>query len=512
MPIRANHPTCSPRWLCAALFGAALLVHPEINGSSQATERPNIVLLMSDDHGWDEVGYNGHPHLKTPILDEMASRGLRFDRFYSAHPSCSPTRGSVLTGRHPVRYGTFAPNFSLRPEELTVAHLLAEAGYRCGHFGKWHLGPVKDDSPTNPGAMGFHEWLSHDNFFEMHPTLSRNGGPPEPFAGEGSAVIVSESIRFMESVAPTEQPFFALICFGSPHEPYSGLAEDLALYDDLPASYRDRSVRLTSNETGLPVTRPLDQVLRERYAEITAMDRAIGTLREWLEQHGLRDNTLVWYFSDNGSPVEGAVTSPLRGHKAHMHEGGIRVASVLEWPRRIQQPRATTIPAVTSDLLPTLCDLLELPLPARPLDGISLQAALDGEMTARAQPIGFWAYDTRSVAQRGLPPYIAPELQAGTTPLVKIMDGQLTRNFFNYRYGEITEQDFGGARALLDNRYKLVVDEPRAGTRELFDLVEDPAEERNLIDARPDIAKRLERELRAWQESVLRSLTGADYP
>jgi arylsulfatase A-like enzyme len=144
---------------------------------------PNVLLLMGDDHGWEETGYNGHPHVKTPVLDEMAATGLRLERFYAAHPNCSPTRGSFLTGRHLNRYGTFAPGWSIRPEEITIAHIMRDAGYRCGHFGKWHVGPVKKESPTSPGAMGFHEWLSHDNFFEMNPTLSRNGGPPRVIDG-----------------------------------------------------------------------------------------------------------------------------------------------------------------------------------------------------------------------------------------------------------------------------------------------------------------------------------------
>ena len=96
--------------------------------ASMAAEHPNIILLMGDDHGWDETGYNGHPHLKTPVLDQMAATGLRLDRFYSAHPSCSPTRVSVITGRHPNRCGTFAPNFSIRPEEISVATILKRAG------------------------------------------------------------------------------------------------------------------------------------------------------------------------------------------------------------------------------------------------------------------------------------------------------------------------------------------------------------------------------------------------
>ena len=160
-------------------------------------ELPNIVLFMGDDHGWDEVGYNGHPFVKTPVLDEMAAGGLRFDRFYSGHPTCSPTRGSFLTGRHPNRYGTFTPNWSLRPEEISIAYVLKDAGYATAHFGKWHVGPVKKESPTSPGAMGFDEWLSHDNFFEMDPVLSRNGETPQKIEGEGSEVIVDETIKFI---------------------------------------------------------------------------------------------------------------------------------------------------------------------------------------------------------------------------------------------------------------------------------------------------------------------------
>jgi arylsulfatase A-like enzyme len=465
---------------------------------------------MGDDHGWDEVAYNGHPHLRTPVLDEMAAEGLRFDNFYSAHPSCSPTRGSVLTGRHPNRYGTFTPNCSIRPEEITIAHLLRDAGYACGHFGKWHVGPVKAESPTNPGAMGFGEWLSHDNFFEMNPVLSRNGAPPEPFEGEGSEVLVEEAIRFIDKAKQDQRPFFTVVWFGSPHEPYSGLDEDLALYDDVPEKYSDRTVTLTSMETGMPVERPLGEVLRERYAEITAMDRAIGRLRTHLADAGLRDNTIFWYCGDNGIPVSGRATTPFRGMKADLYEGGIRVPGVLEWPRRIPQPRVTGVNTVTSDMLPTICDVLGLPMPERPLDGVSLQSLIDGTMTERASPICFWSYDN---PQGDPEPYIDPKLQEGTTPLVKLMDGRATRSFVNFHHRQITEGDFFGPRAILDNRYKLVVDgEPGSeSVVELFDLRSDRAEAENLVGTQPETAQRLQQQLRAWQQSVLESLTGSDY-
>jgi arylsulfatase A-like enzyme len=479
------------------------------SGAGAAVGRPNIVLLMGDDHGWEETGYNGHQYLKTPVLDTMAALGLRMDNFYAAHPSCSPTRGSVLTGRHPNRYGTFTPGFSLRPQEITVAGLLKKAGYRTGHFGKWHVGPVKADSPTNPGAMGFDEWFSHDNFFEINPVMSRNGGEPKQYQGEGSELIVNETIDFIGKAVRNEKPFFTVVWFGSPHEPYSGLEKDLALYDDLP-EYAGRTVRLTSNETGKQIKRPLRDVLRERFAEITAMDRAIGKLRSYLEDNGLRQNTLVWYCGDNGIPPSGLASSRFRALKGKVYEGGVRVGGVIEWPARIAKPRVTAVNAVTSDMLPTICKLAGVTRPDRPMDGIDLTGLFDGTMTWRPSPICFWRFNPwREGFSRE--PYIDPELQKGTTPLVKILGGKKTRNFVNFKYTEISEQDLAGPRAILDNRYKLVVDGEKDSGAELFDMRKDPGETKNLIESKPDVAKKLKSKLRNWQRSVLNSLQGRDY-
>ncbi len=479
---------------------------------ASAAEPPNVILLMGDDHGWEETGYNGHPHVKTPVLDEIAAGGFRFDRFYAAHPSCSPTRGSFLTGRHPNRYGTFAPGWSTRPQEITSAHLLSEAGYRCGHFGKWHVGAVKAGSPVNPGAMGFHEWVSHDNFFEMNPSLSRNGGPPEVFQGESSEVVIREAIQFIDRAHSDDKRFFTIIWFGSPHEPYSGLPADLAIYDDLPAKYT-KKVHLTSNETGGPTTRPQGEVLRERYAEITAMDRAIGMLRKHLAAQGLRENTLLFYCGDNGTSPDAALGFPHRGVKGQVYEGGILVPGLIEWPARIPKPRNTGVRATTSDLLPTLCALVGQPLPDRPLDGIDLTPVLDGKLTERPTPLFFWEYNTGSLARSKLEPWIDPELQKGTTPLVKRMGGKATRDFTNYRQPAATEDDYLGPRAIIDGKFKLVVHEQKAAAakRELFDLDFDPAEKTNLIEQQPVVAEKLQTRLTQWQQSVLHSLSGADY-
>ena len=492
------------RWMLLIFFASLTMTH--------AQERPNFILVMGDDHGWSETGYNGHPHLKTPVLDEMAARGLRLDHFYAAHPSCSPTRASVLTGRHPNRCGTFAPGWSIRPEEITIAHLLSEAGYLCGHFGKWHLGAVKAESPLNPAAMGFDAYVSHDNFYEMDPEMSRNGGAPEVLEGEGSEVTIAETLKFIDRAHEEGKPFLAVVWFGSPHEPYSGLEKDLTLYNDLPIEYEQRKVRLTSMKTGKPTERVLRAVLRERYAEITAMDRSIGYLRDHLEMSGLRDNTVLWYCGDNGSPSSsGRVETPLRGQKGTMYEGGIRVPGLIEWPARIAKGRLSVLNAVTSDMLPTLCDLAGVAIPQRPLDGVSLAPLLTGEMTQRP-PICFWSYPSKRITAHTpeLKPWIDPLLQEGTTELVKYMGSKRTRSFRNFHQPEITEADYGGSRVLLDADHKLVIDGNE--NIELFDLGKDRSEGMDIHESQSELALKLQKQLRSWQASVLQSLRAGDYP
>ncbi len=480
--------------------------------SAAAADLPGIILMMGDDHGWEETGYNGHPFVRTPVLDAMAEEGLRFDRFYAGHPNCSPTRASFLTGRHPNRMGTFAPGWSMRPEEITIAAILAKAGYRCGHFGKWHVGTVRKDSSLNPGAMGFDEWLSHDNFFELNPSLSRNGAPPQTIQGESSEILVDETIRFVDSCRESKQPFLAVVWFGSPHEPYSGLPEDLALYDHLLNQY-PQEVTLTSNETGMPAKRPKGHVLRERYAEITAMDRAIGRLRTHLQNTGLRDNTLLFYCGDNGTSGESALGEPHRGVKSTIYEGGILVPGLVEWPAAITQPRTSNVRAVTSDLLPTICSITKQPLPVRPLDGINLSPVWESGMSERPETLFFWMLNPAELQASPQTPWVDPREQIGTTPLVKLMDGKPNRTFQNFRYAEIPESLTQGARAVISGNHKLVIHTRTTDEHvELFDLSEDPAESRNLINEQRQTADQLRNELLEWQRGVRHSLAGSDYP
>ena len=240
------------------LLITTLLLAPlaSLHAADAPMKKPNIILMMGDDHGWEETGYHGHPHVKTPVLDEMAATGLRMDRFYAAHPSCSPTRASFLTGRHPNRMGTFTPGRSFRPEEITSAQILSKEGYHCGHFGKWHVGAVKKESPVCPGAMGFHEWLSHDNFFELNPSLSRNGGPPEVFQGESSAILIDGSFKLVIQETKKGDPKPELFDLKSdPAEKTNLIEQQPATADKLKSQLREWQESVLKSLTGADYTK-----------------------------------------------------------------------------------------------------------------------------------------------------------------------------------------------------------------------------------------------------------------
>ena len=272
-----------------------------------------------------------------------------------------------------------------------------------------------------------------------------------------------------------------VIWFGSPHGPYRGLEKDLALYAD--------------------VNR---EEMRHRYAEITALDRAMGRLRTALREMRVANDTLLWYCSDNGIPRNTAgPNANLRGAKGTLYEGGLRVPGIIEWPTVITKPRTTAMPCVTSDIFPTVLDLLGLELPDRPIDGVSLKRLINGQsMTQRPRPIGFWKYANRR--ERKNKPWMEPSRLLGTTPTTKRDRIQFT----NFQHPVPRTDNFGGQAAWMNNRYKLVETDKSA---ELYDITADPHEKTDLAAKRPDVVKKMKAALHEWQRSVERSLSGADY-
>ena len=441
--------------------------------TSAIAKPPNVILLMADDMGWAQTSYYGHPLLKTPNLDDMAASGLRMDRFYAGAPSCTPTRASVMTGRIARRTGAARVGDSINKQEKMLSTAFREAGYATAHFGKWHLNavntpehPLPGDDPHNPGELGFDYWLSETNQFNLNPILSRMGERVQ-LQGEGSEVIVQEALKFIAEQTAQNKPAFVVIWYASPHRPMEA-----------------------SNADAQPFLAATDRVSADHHAEIVAMDRSIGMLREGLRNLNIADNSLVWFTSDNGglpnidhpsqcgdaarksgapeadnlavgchTGIHPDTTGHLRGFKKDLYEGGLRVPTIIEWPAGIS-PRISHFPSGTVDMFPTLIEIADLDPDSinQVHDGISLVPAFKAEPARRDQPLGFIA----------------------------------------------------GGFMWLDNDWKLI--HTWDNKYELYNVVGDPREEQNLIDQFPDRAARMRQQLVAWNKSVERSMTGADYP
>ncbi len=445
------------QFLKAVGVGAAALSVsrlPALSAAQAQGEKPNIILCMTDDQGWGDVSYNGLKKIKTPNLDAMAAAGVRFNRFYAAHPSCSPTRASVMTGRHPFRTGTLWPGMPLRTQEFTIAQAIKRVGYTTGHFGKWHLSGGKPgrgralpiDDPLHPGHFGFDTWFTVSNWFDTDWTFSRMG-EKVTVPGDGSDAIVAEALTFIKKNAESKTPFLAVIWFGSPHIPLKPTKEDLKAAGGHPY-----------------------------YGEMIGVDRGMGTLRDGLRKLGLAENTMLWFNSDNGAwqvekegPDAYGSNGILRGHKGQVWEGGIRVPGLIEWPARIKKPFVSNVPVVTSDIYPTIVDLLKIDTSdhTQPIDGISILAILDGKMKKRPKGIGFWHPEGDEILS--------------TTRV-----------------------------AWIDNQYKL---HKRGEDKfELYDLNADASEKTDIAAGHPDVVKRMKADMEAWQKSVTRSYEGKDYP
>ena len=351
--------------------------------AAEERSKPNIILCMTDDQGWGDTSYNGHPELKTPELDKMAAAGIRFDRFYAAFPLCSPTRASCLTGRYPSRYRCMDWGHDLPLREVTIAKTLRAAGYATGFFGKWHLGGIPhaeggtgrglpesfDPKPRHPGNHGFDEWCAAGNFYKPgHEYIYHNGKQVPAKPGDTSDVLMDVALDWIGKQAKEKKPFLAVIWFPSPHGPHQATPEYAAPY----AKYGKAKANY--------------------YGELAGVDHAMGQIRKALSEMKIADNTMLWFCSDNG-PVPPGSSGDLPGRKKQLTEGGLRVPGILEWPARIPKPFVTSVPVCTTDFYPTTLDVLGIKMTDEtgPIDGISLLPLIEGKMESRPKPIPFIA-------------------------------------------------------------------------------------------------------------------------
>ena len=351
--------------------------------------RPNFVVILCDDLGYGDLGCYGHPHIKTPHLDQLAKRGMRLTSCYAAAPVCSPSRAGMLTGRTPNRSGVYnwIPGnhvMHLRKDEVTVAMMLKEAGYDTAHVGKWHCnGKFNSPAQPQPGDHGFNHWFAtQNNAAPSHRNprnFVRNGKAVGPMEGYACQLVADEGVEWLRNGRDKEKPFFLFTCFHEPHEP-------VASPDKMIAGY----AKVAKNK-----------LEAEYFANVENMDAAVGKLMAALDELKLADDTLVFFTSDNGPETlrryGGAGRSygspgPLRGMKLWLYEGGIRVPGILRFPGRIKAGIESDEPVCGLDVLPTLTALagIERKLD-RPIDGANFTAVFSGKPIRRAVPL-YWHY------------------------------------------------------------------------------------------------------------------------
>jgi arylsulfatase A len=353
-----------------------------------AAEKPNIVVILCDDLGYGDLGCYGHPTIKTPRIDKLATEGIRFTDFYASAPVCSSSRAGLMTGRCPARCGVYdwissGNPMHLAKEEITVATLLKQAGYATCHIGKWHLnGKFNSPQQPQPNDHGFEHWMSTQNnaapSHENPTNFVRNGAPVGRQEGYSCQLVAGEAVRWLGELKDKAKPFFLFVCFHEPHEP-------VASPPDLVAQYSG-----AKNE---------DQA--QYFANVANVDRAVGKILDKLDELKVSQRTLVLFTADNGPETllrypagkrSYGSPGPLRGMKLHLYEGGIRVAGILRYPIRVKAGQTVSDPVCNLDLLPTFCELGGAVLPKdRTLDGTSVTEIFDGQPVQRDVPL-YWHY------------------------------------------------------------------------------------------------------------------------
>ena len=350
---------------------------------SPSPDRPNIVVVLADDLGYGDLGCYGETDLKTPRIDEFAANGLRLTDCYSSHPNCSPSRAGLMTGRTPFRVGIYnwIPMFSpmhVRRSEITVATLLRNSGYDTCQVGKWHLnGDFNLPTQPQPWDHGFNHWFStQNNALPNHrnpDNFVRNGTPVGLQQGYSAQLVAAEAVRWLEDERDKSKPFFLFACFHEPHEPIASAEQFTDLYPSDDPSYS------------------------AHHGNISQLDAGFGELLDALTRLNLRQETLVFFTSDNGPAITGmhphGSAGPLRDKKGAIYDGGIRVPGILQWPGRIEPGSVSSQPVCGVDVLPTLCELATVAVPTdRVLDGTSIVPMFSGRPIVRKRPL-YWQFN-----------------------------------------------------------------------------------------------------------------------
>ncbi len=454
-----------------------------------ASVRPplNIVLFVVDDLGWRDAGVLGSEFYDTPAIDALAASGVRFSRFYSASPVCSPTRASLMTGRHPARVGITnwiggeqqgmllqADYLRRLPlEEVTLGEAFADAGYATGYIGKWHLGAEDEFLPegqgfawtravNRAGQPGSYLPPYRNEDWPITDVPDLVGDPPDAYLTDR---LTDKAIGFLEE--NQDRPFLLVLSHYAVHTPLEALEADVAPYREPASTLPALEGGPTEAESSRSTTK-LRQDHPVYAGMVAAVDRSLSRIVETVDALGLADRTAIVFVSDNGglSTYAGdrgdrapTANRPLRAGKGWLYEGGIRIPLIVRWPDGARGGRVSRVRASTIDVFPTLLEMAGLPLRSdQQVDGVSLVPFLSGEPASEGRDL-FWHF----------PHYHG----SGNRP----------------------------SGAMLAGDYKLV-EWFEDGSVELYDLASDPGEAHDLSSTMPELARDLSSRLSAWRDSV----------
>jgi arylsulfatase A-like enzyme len=428
---------------------AVLLAGP---AAARAAEKPNILLIVSDDQGYADAGFQGCTDIPTPNLDALAAAGVRFTNGYVSGPYCSPTRAGLMTGRYQQRFGhEFNPAGSqgLPVGERTLADRLKAAGYATGLVGKWHLGAQEELHPQKRGFDEFFGFLGGAHSYFASAGILRGTEPVKELDYTTDA-FGREAVAFIER--HKAHPWFLYLAFNAVHTPMHATDDRLAKFPSI-----------------------ADKQRRTYDAMMLAMDDAIGLVRKKVAESGLEQNTLVTFISDNGGPtmpgvtVNGSRNDPLRGSKRTTLEGGIRVPFVVAWPGRIK-PGVFDPPAIQLDLHATALAVAGVDTnPEWKLDGVNLLPFLSGEKAGPVHDALYWRF--------------------GEQMAIRVGDYKLVR------YDTNADTRTGGRR------------QPVTPAR-LYHLASDVGETRDLAAEQPDKVQSLQAAWDAWNATLVKPLWG----
>jgi arylsulfatase A-like enzyme len=420
-----------------------------------AQRKPNILILLADDLGYGELSCQGNPQVPTPQIDSIAKNGVRFTSGYVSGPYCSPTRAGVMTGRYQQRYGhEFNPgpaqnapeNFGLSLKETTIATRLKTAGYATGMFGKWHLGYAP---PFHPMQRGFDEYFGF--LGGAHDYLDAAGDPHNPILRGTTPVdnidyttdaFGREAVAFIEK--HKSEPWFIYLPFNAVHAPLESIEKYLSRFASIEEKKRHTFA-----------------------AMLSAMDDAVGNVLAKLRQLNLEEDTLIFFFSDNGGPTPSTTSrnDPLRGFKAQTWEGGIRIPFMVQWKGHLPAGKVDDRPVIQLDILPTALSAAGVPIkPEWKLDGVNLLPYLSGEKSTPPHQALYWRFG----------PQIA--IRMGDWKLVKAPGGG-------------AEGGESGGKATTDGA-------------QLYNLTKDISEQNNLADKEPEKVKELSAAWNKWNAEL----------